>query len=280
MKSVSFPCEQSPTPFGLGHSAADWATKLGAPFCRNVVLEGAGIGSVCLALEKARHFLPDEDGLAGLMAGAYADMARRTTFLGAGSAVPFCFSANPQGGHYFLHVPRGADPSTPVLMLIHGYGGNLLYFPWAIWKEAPDCILIAPSWQIDWSDGPFAHRRDYIETALAHAADRSGFRLSKPWLVPLSQGGPTAFALAADSPQKWRGVLGISTFGDGTPRSVPVRLLHGSNDARIALRSPEAAVSRIRSAGGDACLNVVDGGNHFLLLSHRKELGEWLRRCL
>ncbi|MEY4246067.1 MAG: hypothetical protein RLZZ245_3652, partial [Verrucomicrobiota bacterium] len=112
-----------------------------------------------------------------MLAQAYASMTFSPSFMLTGSAVPFCMSPEPEKGHYFLHVPSGADSSTPVLLLLHGYGGNLLYFPWAIWKEIPDVIIIAPSWQINWSEGSFSNRRRYVEAALAHAGKEAGFRL-------------------------------------------------------------------------------------------------------
>jgi len=280
MKSIYFPCSVSPTPCERDSSVKGRAIELGAPLCQNVVMEGVGISSACTLMEKAGEFCPGEEGLGMMMAKAYGDMALRLQFLGAGSAMPFCLSTQPQGGHYFLYVPSGANASTPVLLLLHGYGGNLLYFPWAIWKEVPDCILIAPSWQINWSDGSYENRRDYVKAALADAEAKVGFPLSKPWLVPLSQGGETAFSLAARETGWVRGVLGISTTGREIPTSVPVHLLCGDADARFRIAGVENSVAQIQSAGGNASLTTIKDASHFLLLSHRTQMGAWLREKL
>ncbi len=224
-----------------------------------------------------------ESGLGGLMAKAYADMAISPSFMLTRTAVPFCLSTKPEGGHYFLHVPRGADASTPVLLLLHGYGGNLLYFPWAIWKELSDCILIAPSWQINWSAGTFANRRRYADAALAHAEKKIGARLQSPWIVPLSQGGPMAFNLAATSPEKFSGLLGLSTTADNLrdmkklEPDFRVRLLHGDQDTRIPCAQACGTVIAIQQSGGDAKITAIKGACHFLLLSHRKKMGDFLR---
>jgi len=188
------------------------------------------------------------------------------------------------GGHYFLHVPRGADASTPVLLLLHGYGGNLLYFPWSIWKELPNCILIAPSWQTNWSEGTFANRRRYVDAALAHAAERIGVRLQLPWIVPLSQGGPLAFALAATLSGKFSGLLGISTTADNLRElerlkpDIPVRLRHGEHDSQIPYRQAHDTVIAIQKSGGDAKITKIKGATHFCLLSHRKRVGDFIRK--
>jgi len=212
MKSIHFPTTKSPPAAGLPVDIADFLRNAGTATCFHPTLEGAGLISLCAYLGATHQLEQRKSGLGRLMARAYADMAISPSFMLTRSAVPFCLSAEPKNGHYFLHVPSGANSSTPVLLLLHGYGGNLLYFPWAVWKAIPECILIAPSWQINWSEGSFARRLAYVKTALAHAADKIGVCLQKPWLVPLSQGGPVAFELAAKSPKKFSGLLGISTF--------------------------------------------------------------------
>jgi predicted esterase len=284
MKSVHFPSESSPPDAALPIDIGDFLRNAGAGSCRHPTIEGALLSGLCALLGSTGRLGDGESGLGGLMAKAYADMALSPSFMLTGSAVPFCLSTNPEGGHYFLHVPRGADASTPVLLLLHGFGGNLLYFPWAIWKEFPDCILIAPSWQINWSEGTFANRRRYVKTALAHVEEHIGVRLQAPWIVPLSQGGPMAFNLAAALPEEFSGLLGISTFADSLrlieklEPDFPVRLLHGDHDARVPYGRALDTVSIIQQSGGDAKITVIKGANHFLLLSHRKKVGDFLKK--
>ena len=280
MKSIHFPAAKSPRAADISVEIANFLRAAGAAMCCHPTLEGAALSSLCMYLGTSGQLEEGESGLGGLMAKAYADMATSPSFLLTGSAVPFCLSAKPKGGHYFLHVPKGADASTPVLLLLHGYGGNLLYFPWAVWKAVPKFILIAPSWQINWSEGAFANRRRYVELALDHASDKIGFRLQKPWLVPLSQGGPMAFNLAAASPRKFSGLLGISTFGnseDCGDQNFPVRLLHGGADGRIPCKAAKETIRSIKQAGGNAKITVVAGANHFLLLTHRERLEKFLK---
>jgi pimeloyl-ACP methyl ester carboxylesterase len=284
MKSIHFPSEVSPPAADLPVDIGNFLRNGGAGACRHPTIEGALLSSLCTLLGSTGRLENGESGLGGLMAKAYADMTISPSFMLTGSAVPFSLSTKSEGGHYFLHVPRGADASTPVLLLLHGFGGNLLYFPWAIWKEHPDCILIAPSWQINWSEGTFAKRRRYVKAVLAHVEKHIGARLQAPWIVPLSQGGPMAFKLAAALPEQFSGLLGVSTFADNLrlfeklKSDFPVRLLHGDHDARIPYSQARVTVSMIQQSGGDAEMTTIKGANHFLIISHRKKVGDFLRK--
>lgn len=283
MKSIRFSSPTSPSAAQLPVNVGDFLRKAGSAACCHPTLEGTLLTGLCTFLGATGGLGDGESGLGWLLAQAYADMTIRPSFLRTASAVPFCLSPEPEGGHYFLHVPRGADSSTPVLLLLHGYGGNLLYFPWAVWKEIPEAILIAPSWQINWSEGTFSNRRRYVEAALAHASKQTGIRLQDPWLVPLSQGGPMAFKLASTKPCRFSGLLGISTFAECVQDiahldpEFPVRMLHGDHDIRVPCGDACDNVIAIQQSGGDAKITAIQGANHFLLLSHREKVGEFLR---
>lgn len=283
MKSNRFPSPTNPPAAVLPVNVGDFLRKAGSAACCHSTIEGTLLSGLCTFLESTGRLKEGESGLGLLLARAYAGMAVCPSFMLTGSAVPFCMSTEPEGGHYFLHVPDGADSSTPVLLLLHGSGGNLLFFPWAIWKEVPEAILIAPSWQINWSDGCFEDRRRYVEAALAHVGEKTGISLKAPWLVPLSQGGPTAFKLAASMPSRFSGLLGISTFADDMgdltklEPNFPVRMLHGDHDLRVACGDACDAVIAIQRSGGDAKITAIQGANHWLLLSDRKKVGNFLR---
>jgi predicted esterase len=283
MKSIHFPTDISPPAAELPVNVGDFLHTAGSSACCHPTIEGILLTGLCALLGASGQLVDGESGLGALMAKAYAEISVSQPFMLVGSSVPFCLSPDPRGGHYFLHVPRGADSSTPVLLLLHGYGGNLIYFPWAIWKEVPEAILIAPSWQISWSEGCFEDRRCYVDAALAHAGEKTGINLKAPWLVPLSQGGPTAFKLAASMPSRFSGLLGISTFADdmgGLTKlkpDFPVRMLHGDYDLRVACGDACDTVIAIQRSGGDAKITAIQGANHWLLLSDRKKVGNFLR---
>ena len=286
MKSIYFPTETPPSAARLPDKLAEFLRSAAWVACRHPAAEGALLRAYATKEQLQNNLAKGESALRSLFAKAYRRISKSESFEGVGSAVPFLLSRKPKGGHYFLHVPPEADDDTPVLLLMHGYGGNLLYFPWAIWKAVPDCILIAPSWQTSWSDGPLSDRINYVNDALDDARKKTGLPLKKPWLVPLSQGGPMAFQLAAKSPRKFSGILGISTYAGDIENwtafgpKFPIRLLHGDQDARLECNSARKTIRAIQKAGGNAKLTAIKGANHFLLLTHPEEVEEFLRDSL
>lgn len=250
--------------------------------CFHPAAEGTLVSACCHFMNAAGRLEPGESDLGWMMTRGYADIARCRSFMLTRPAVSFCLAKKPKGGHYFLHVPSHAHADTPVLLLLHGFGGNLLYFPWAIWKEMPHCIIIAPSWQINWSEGGFEDRKQYLKEVLAHAQAQIGFHTQRPWLIPLSQGGEIAFQLAASQPEKFSGLLGISSLSDpeGIPRGFPIRLIHGDDDRRFPWEQACDTVISIQKSGGDAKFTLVRDANHFVLLSSRRKIGNFLKETV
>jgi pimeloyl-ACP methyl ester carboxylesterase len=286
MKSIQFPSSIQPTPPFIPDRYIDTLRKSGAWACRNAIIEGAALTALCPILARSGVLAKDEKNLGGLLVEAYRNIALTRSFSFTGSSVPFCLSNKPKGGHYFLHLPKFVDEFTPVLLLFHGWGGNLLFFPWAIWKEHPEAIIIAPSWQVHWTDGDFDDRRQYVHNALKHAEQTIGIRLGKPWLVPLSQGGGMAFQLAGAEPERYSGLIGISTAAESLadaeqvgPR-LPVRLLQGGKDSRIDPDYVTDTVLAIQKRGGDAQLTRIEAANHWLILSHRVRVGKFISESI
>lgn len=282
MKSIRFPSPVAPTAPMIPDRLIDFLRKYGAWSCRNTLMEGAGLAAFCPVLWRLGMLAPGEEDLGPLLTGAYRNMAMKRSFALTGSAVPFCLSDMPKGRHYFLHLPKVVDDSTPVILLFHGWGGNLLYFPWAIWNEMPDAIIIAPSWKVHWTDGEFEKRRRYVHATLKHVEQTTGLRLEKPWLIPLSQGGGMAFQLAGAEPEHYKGLIGISTAADSLADAerivpgFPVRLLQGGKDARVDYGYACDNVITIRKRGGNAKITLIEPANHWLLLSHRKRVGRFI----
>lgn len=231
-----------------------------------------------LAPAKARRLLP-------LLRESYREMRKDDGFRRLSSAVPYCFAtARHSRGHAFLSVPANASAASPTILLLHGFGGNLLFQMHAITRELPEAVVVAPSWQLSWSDGPLADRLGLLHDAISAVSAKLGFKLRPPCAIGISQGGVAAFELLDAAPALCSSLLGIST-GASLPLAptfpkIPVAMAHGTLDDHIAPEDARATVAALLDRGMDVKFGEVSDADHYLLLSHRAALGRFMRSHL
>ena len=127
--------------------------------------EATGINEESVVLQMVRFLsaqdpdLEDKMKILGDMARqAYADMARNPEFAGLPSALdPAISGAHSAPCHYFVFTPegcspkeaaKGADRKWPLMIFLHGAGGNMKVGPWGFAAEAArrPCIMVFPSY--------------------------------------------------------------------------------------------------------------------------------------
>ena len=234
-----------------------------------------------LSLVKRIGFEPGKK-LRALLANAYRSIESQDAFKGIKSSMPYCFATREHThGHAYLLVPRNANPCSPMILLLHGYGGNLLFQIHAIIQELPSAIIVAPSWQIDWSQGPVENRIALIEDSFRAASAVLGFEFKRPWVIGISQGGIAAFEMLPSEPSLFAGMLGISTCAslplDAHFPTVPVWMAHGMRDDIIGIDDARLTVAALIDRGVSVEIGEVADADHFLLLSHREALGRFVR---
>jgi len=272
---------------GLPLPMLNRCVSLGASAVFSLRAEGFFLSRMLSVLARAGR-MPGGEGefLAGLMRDAYADMGRDPAYGKCGSAVPYFMAHRQQRrGHAFVYVPRGADARTRVLLLLNGFGGNLMYFPWAVKRELPGLICIAPSWGIRWDAGSEEARLAYLRDAMKAAESHLGFRLSKPWLLGLSQGGIAAYAFVPKMVDVLSGFVSLSACACipaacAPIKGLPVRAIHGAEDPMIPLSAASETIEVLAGHDADVGMTVFKDAGHFLILSHREKMGETLRDIL
>src|SRR5688500_14684884 len=134
----------------------------------------------------------------------YARIATDPAFANVPSALADAISADAnRKAHYFLYRPSRVTDETPVIVFLHGFGGNFQFYTYLLKEAFPDRVIIAPSCGIAWP----VEGVPLLDEVLDDAARRLGVRLSRPWLLAISAGGPAGFAAYATAPQRYHGFV-------------------------------------------------------------------------
>jgi predicted esterase len=154
-------------------------------------------------------------------------------------------------GHYYLsHVP-----DSPVVVFLHGYGGNFLFYLWTIKRVLPTCTLVHPSCGIDWRKRSATENTEFIADLMEDLQRRIGTNLTNVWPAGISNGGSAAFDIADQCPERFRGLVSIASSPDGEtiqsldlPRGYPVLMINGMKDDRFPIEDCSANASLLLQA--------------------------------
>lgn len=187
--------------------------------------------------------------------------------------------ASDHGHYYHRHVP-----DSPVVIFLHGYGGNFLFYPWMLKRMLPNCTLVHPSCGIDWLKRSSTENTKCIADLLEDLQRRTETKLNKVWLAGVSDGGIAAFEIAAQCPERFRGLVSIASSPNiktiqspCLPRGYPVLMINGMKDDRFPIETCSAGASSLLQAGVDLRFVMIEQGSHFFLLSSPEKMESALR---
>lgn len=214
----------------------------------------------------------------------YDELDKDAGFRALGSSMPHAYEnlrgGEAAAGHYYLYVPERLKraESQPVLVFLHGSGGNFKAYTWLLAKvaERVGCVVVAPSFGMgNWRA---AESGGVVEAALADAGRVVAVDLSRLHLMGLSNGGLGVSQVAADAGERFASLVYLSpVFDEGALASAAfaakwrgrdVLVLSGARDDR----TPFANVSRVavgmRAGGAKVELVEFMDADHFLFFSH------------
>ena len=198
---------------------------------------------------------------------AYAQIEADPAMKGLPSVLGDAISQEPhRDGHYFLYRPAAVDAKTPVIIFLHGFGGNFQYYTWMMKQSFADAVVIAPSYGIAWS----REGRGYFDEVLADAGRRLGVSIRRPWLVALSAGGPAGFDFYDRSPERFRGLIclascpqpdQIATIKPG----LKILMINGVRDDRFPIATVRQTIAPLHPQTVE-----LEDADHFFLLTDRE----------
>lgn len=239
--------------------------------------QSRAVGALTSSIYKELEADPDFHVLGSVMPEAYDELWHQTF----------------DHGHYFLYRPQSLDPGLklPVLVFLHGSGGNFKAYTWILRQVAEELgmIIVAPSFGIgNWHEPDTSK---VVALALEDAANVTPLNLQKVHLMGLSNGGLGVSQAGRALAQKFSSLCFLSpVFERLTLGSVeftsqwvgrPVLVITGTQDDRVPFDYVSATVDMLIEAKVNVTFKPVNDADHFMLFSHRQQVIqaviEWLR---
>ena len=217
-----------------------------------------------------------------LLAQEYKEIDADPVFTSAPSSLSYCFAADrPAKGRGTLFRPAGSSAETPVILFLHGHGGSFTWYQHYLAKLFPQCIILCPAYGID----PSNIGAEYVIEALKAAEQKLGHPLRDPFLTGLSAGAFGAARLFAADPRPFRALVLLAGYAppDVLPhfaKARPVHLLAGAEEAFVKDKSWMECVRELNRRKVPVRWDLIDGADHFFLLTHPRESEQWLREAL
>lgn len=216
--------------------------------------------------------------LVTVMKKAYSAMLAESDFTKLLSRKTFATALGaqlrPGTGHCYVRHSAG----SPTVLFLHGFGGNFLFYAWALKKLIPNSTLINPSCGMDWLLRPAADNLEYIDDLLKHFHHRIGLDLSEVWLAGISDGGVASFEIASLRPGLFRGLISFASSpipmhpNSMLPRGYKVLMLNGAEDDRFPIKACAEQAATLAKAGIDLKFVIISEGDHFFILSHPEKM--------
>lgn len=199
----------------------------------------------------------------------------------------------------------GTDERLPLIVAIHGLGSKPEHFKRVLVDFPKKARVILPRAPKPWRNGYawFTARirnsnPQMLADGIARAADQVAEfirflalekpTVGKPILCGFSQGGMISFAVAVRHPELIRLAIPISGVlprplwpSSGGARSVlPIRALHGVQDALVLIEPTRETVAHLKGAGFDAELKEYENVGHGMSPAMREELHKLIEQAL
>lgn len=211
----------------------------------------------------------------------YAQMANDPAWAQVPSTLAYCFDPEDRReGQYLLVRPAELTAETPVVVLLHGYGGNFQSVAYWVSRALPAAVVLAPSWPETWADGPSW----YVREALDHFVQETGLEFDSIFLMGVSDGGKAVAAAAARDSKRVDGVVSLVMNLPRRdlarlPRDLPVLMIAATEDRRVSFENCEKTGDYLQRRFKLGRFVPVEG-DHFVLLDEEQNVMSEVRDFL
>jgi predicted esterase len=189
-------------------------------------------------------------------------------------------------GHLYQYVPaHPAGERLPVLIVLHGFGGNHKAYPLAFeeFGARNRFIVLCPSYGFGFYRDGWLEAMDRVR---AYALRDLGADPARLFLLGYSNGGIGVFKAAAARPGDYAGmvllsaVLRLELFTPDVRAAWgerPILCLSGGRDGRISPEYTSDGVDKLRALGLHVTAHSYPEEDHFLIFSQRRDLADRIR---
>lgn len=233
-----------------------------------------GHGQIGLGPEATRRLYAGLDRV-------YRGIAADPLFRDIPSALPYCLSdKRPTRGHCFAYYPAKITDETPVIIFLHGFGGNFLFYIYVLKEEFPESVILLPSWSGSWYDGT----QQYLDDMLKDVKRRRSLAPRRPCLMAISGGGPAGFRLYNAAPDRFACYVSIASAPSlatvpALKKDLRILMVNGKKDAGFPVAVVQSIAGKIAERLPHFRIQLVDA-DHFFLLSKREETFRTIRAFL
>lgn len=207
--------------------------------------------------------------------------------------------------HYLIQVPGQVNERTPLVVTLHGFGGNpedMLKLTDRLFETPPVIAALQGPYQFflpsgvrevgyGWITGrrpseSIRLHRDMVQHVLEEAGGEFGIPSGRRLLAGFSQAVALNYRFAAACPDAIRGVIAVcgglpSGWDDLTDQPIDASVLHiaARQDEYYPPSVTEFYPDRLRRHVADVEFHLIDGG-HRMPASGRAMVTEWLGRVL
>jgi pimeloyl-ACP methyl ester carboxylesterase len=225
----------------------------------------------------------------------YRDMRKSSDFKDTGSVMNYAykdvFSNKQPGQHLYIYTPKkNTDASIPLILFLHGSGGNFKGYMWN-WRsfaEENNVIVVAPSFGFGMWDKPGSP--ELINNTLSYLENNRKHNISKRYLVGLSNGGIGAYRIGTKFKDRFDGLVMISPVMESSHatdleftqawHSKPMLVLHGEMDRRIPFKYVKNKCEKLKENGVNLRTIYFPSEDHFLMFSSwvkvKSHLKDWM----
>jgi predicted esterase len=207
--------------------------------------------------------------------------------------------------HYLLQAPDHVDERTPLVVALHGFGGNsraMLKLTDRLFETRPVIAALQGPYQFFLSPGvrdvgygwitnrhpgeSIRLHRDMVRHVLDEAGDQFGIPRERRLLVAFSQSVALNYRFAATCPDAVQGVIAIcgglpGDWDDGTYQPIRASVLHIATrqDEYYPLSVTGSYPESLRRHAADVEFHLIDG-SHWMPASGNAIVKPWLQRIL